>query len=68
MWLLPVRGTLALIGAVVGIVAARERVGLAPVVAVVVGGVVGSALAGLALGPVADRIEEGLHRMGGPRR
>jgi hypothetical protein len=68
MWLVSARTALALIGAAAGIALAREFTGLSPVVAVLVGALAGSALAGLALSPVADRIDRTLHRMGGPGR
>ena len=67
MWLISARTALALIGAAAGIALAREFTGLSPLVAVLVGALAGSALAGLALSPVADRIDRALHRMGGPR-
>ena len=67
MWLLSARSALSLIGAAAGITLAREFTDLSPLVAVVVGALAGSALAGLALSPVADRIDRTLHRMGGPR-
>jgi hypothetical protein len=68
MWLLSARTALSLIGAAAGVVLAREFTGLSPFVAVIVGALAGSALAGLALSPVADRIDRTLHRMGGPSR
>jgi hypothetical protein len=68
MWLLSARTALSLIGAAAGIALAREFTGLSPLVAVIVGALAGSALAGLALSPVADRIDRTLHRMGGPGR
>jgi hypothetical protein len=68
VWLLSARSAVSLIGAFAGIALAREFTDLAPLVAVVVGALVGSALAGLVLAPVADRIDRTLHRMGGPRR
>ena len=64
MWLLSARTAVALIGAVGGIVLARELTDLSPLVAVIVGALAGSALAGLVLGGVADRIDRHLHRMG----
>jgi hypothetical protein len=67
MWLLSARTALSLIGAAAGIALARKFTGLPPLVAVIVGALAGSALAGLALSPVADRIDRALHRMGGPR-
>jgi hypothetical protein len=67
MWLLSTRAALSLIGAVAGIALVREFTGLSPLVAVIVGAIAGSAVAGLALSPVADRIDRALHRMGGPR-
>ena len=67
MWLLSARTALSLIGAVIGIALAREFTGLSPLVAIIVGGLAGSALAGLVLSPVADRVDRALHRMGGPR-
>jgi hypothetical protein len=68
MWLLSARTAVSLIGAAAGIALAREFTGLSPVVAVIIGALAGSALAGLALSPVADRIDRTLHRMGGPGR
>lgn len=68
MWLLSARTTFALIGAAAGIALVRELTGLPPVAALIVGAVAGSALAGVALGPVAERIDSALHRMGGWRR
>jgi phosphate/sulfate permease len=68
MWLLSTRTALSLIGAVAGIALAREFTGFSPLVAVIVGALAGSVLAGLVLSPVADRIDRTLHRMGGPRR
>jgi hypothetical protein len=67
VWLLSARTAVSLIGAVAGIALARELTGLSPLVAVIVGALAGSTLAGLALSPVADRIDRMLHRMGGPR-
>ena len=67
MWLLSARSAVALIGAVGGIALTRELTGLPPLVAVIIGALAGSALAGLVLSPVADRIDRTLHRMGGPR-
>ena len=67
MWLLSARTALSLIGGVGGIALMREFTGLSPLVAVIVGGFAGSALAGLVLSPMADRIDRTLHRMGGPR-
>jgi uncharacterized membrane protein len=67
MWLLSARTAFSLIGAVAGIAFTREVIGLSPLVAVIVGALVGSALAGLVLSPLADRIDRTLHRMGGPR-
>jgi hypothetical protein len=67
VWLLSARTAVSLIGAVAGIALARELTGLSPLVAVIVGALAGSTLAGLALSPVADRIDRTLHRMGGPR-
>ena len=68
MWLVSARTALSLIGAAAGIVVAREFTGLSPLLAVIIGAVAGSALAGLALSPIADRIDSSLHRMGGPGR
>jgi hypothetical protein len=68
MWFLSARTALSLIGAAAGIVLAREFTGLSPPVAVIVGALAGSALAGVGLGRVANRIDRALHRMGGPRR
>jgi hypothetical protein len=67
MWLFSARTAFSLIGAVAGIALTREFTGLSPLVAVIIGALAGSALAGLVLSPVADRIDRALHRMGGPR-
>lgn len=67
MWLLSARSALSLVGAVAGIALTREFTGLSPLVAVIVGALGGSVLAGLVLSPMADRIDRILHRMGGPR-
>jgi hypothetical protein len=67
MWLLSARTAISLVGGVAGIALTREFTGLSPLVAVIVGALAGSALAGLMLSPVADRIDRTLHRMGGPR-
>ena len=65
MWLLSAHSALALIGAMAGIVLAREFTGLPPLVAIIGGGLAGAVLTGLLLSQVADRIERRLHRMGG---
>ena len=67
MWLLSVRTALSLIGAPAGIALAYKFKGLPRLVAVIVGALVGSAIAGLALSPVAERVDRALHRVGGPR-
>jgi hypothetical protein len=67
VWLVSARTALSLIGAVAGIAFVREFTGLSPIVAVIAGALAGSALAGVVLSPVADRIDRTLHRMGGPR-
>jgi hypothetical protein len=68
MWLMSVPFALSLVGAVAGAVLLRVLVGIPPGLALLVGGIAGWLVVGIALAPVAERLDRSLHRMGGPRR
>lgn len=68
MWLVSAQTTASLFGAVVGAVLMRAFTDLSPLLALLIGALVGWLIAALTLGSVAARADRHLHRMGGPRR